>query len=178
MATKNNPGKFDCYANAEPDEPMFILLGRDPTASLLVRHWILLRKLLGMTSAEKLQEARACADAMEAWARSLGKGGTIDAAAARERELDPADSTSLSVLREIIAEIGWPSFEAEETGDYEARLRDLHRQRLALVEAWERAIWRGWRVPPEIIEILSEIAREVNDPHPGPLPEDGARRFK
>ena len=32
MATKNNPGKFDCYTNAEPDEPMFILLGRDPVA--------------------------------------------------------------------------------------------------------------------------------------------------
>ena len=29
MATKNNPGKIDCYGAAMPDEPMFILLGRD-----------------------------------------------------------------------------------------------------------------------------------------------------
>lgn len=29
MGTKNNPGAFDCYANAEPDEPMFVLLARD-----------------------------------------------------------------------------------------------------------------------------------------------------
>ena len=26
MGTKNNPGKFDCYANAKPDEPLFVLL--------------------------------------------------------------------------------------------------------------------------------------------------------
>jgi hypothetical protein len=29
MGTKNQPGKFDtCYANADPDEPMFVLLGK------------------------------------------------------------------------------------------------------------------------------------------------------
>ena len=26
MGTKNNPGKWDCYANAEPDEPMIKLV--------------------------------------------------------------------------------------------------------------------------------------------------------
>lgn len=30
MGTKSNPTQFDCYANALPDEPMFILLARDP----------------------------------------------------------------------------------------------------------------------------------------------------
>ena len=39
MGTKNNPGKFDCYANAEPDEPMFVLLGRDRLAGHLVSIW-------------------------------------------------------------------------------------------------------------------------------------------
>jgi hypothetical protein len=39
MGTKNNPGKFDCYKNAEPDEPIFILLGRDMHASDAVRKW-------------------------------------------------------------------------------------------------------------------------------------------
>ena len=32
MGTKNNPGQFDCYRNAEPDEPMFVLLARDERA--------------------------------------------------------------------------------------------------------------------------------------------------
>lgn len=29
MGTKNQPGSFDCYANAKGDEPLFVLLGRD-----------------------------------------------------------------------------------------------------------------------------------------------------
>lgn len=37
MGTKNRPGTFDCYAAAGPDEPLFVLLGRDPVAPLLVR---------------------------------------------------------------------------------------------------------------------------------------------
>lgn len=43
MGTKNNPGKFDCYANAEPDEPIFILLGRDRLAAHLVSIWSKIR---------------------------------------------------------------------------------------------------------------------------------------
>lgn len=44
MGTKNNPGNFDCYTNAEPDEPMFILLGRDPLAPALVKIWAAMRR--------------------------------------------------------------------------------------------------------------------------------------
>lgn len=29
MGTKANPGEFDCYESAAPDEPMFVLLARD-----------------------------------------------------------------------------------------------------------------------------------------------------
>lgn len=29
MGTKNNPGKYDCYAKLEPDEPHFVLRGKD-----------------------------------------------------------------------------------------------------------------------------------------------------
>lgn len=43
MGTKTNPGKFDCYAKAEPDEPVFVLLGRDPSAGPLVRLWAAIR---------------------------------------------------------------------------------------------------------------------------------------
>lgn len=39
MGTKNNPGKFDCYEKALPDEPMFILLARDPYFQTLVFKW-------------------------------------------------------------------------------------------------------------------------------------------
>jgi|SRR5882672_7618846 len=39
MGTKNNPGRFDCHASAEPDEPLFTLLGRDRLAGHLVSIW-------------------------------------------------------------------------------------------------------------------------------------------
>lgn len=39
MGSKDNPGKFDCYHNALPDEPMFVLLARDPDFNKLVSLW-------------------------------------------------------------------------------------------------------------------------------------------
>lgn len=39
MGSKTDPGSFDCYHNALPDEPMFILLARDPSAPDLVDRW-------------------------------------------------------------------------------------------------------------------------------------------
>ena len=72
MATKNNPGAFDCYSNAEPDEPMFVLLGRDRDAPALVEKWARTRELLGEDPA-KVEEARQCAEDMRAWLAKLGK---------------------------------------------------------------------------------------------------------
>lgn len=66
MGTKNKPGNFDCYANAEPDEPMFILLARDKGAPLLVEHWALQRAAQGEDEA-KVQEALDCAHNMRKW---------------------------------------------------------------------------------------------------------------
>lgn len=43
MGTKTHPGKFDCYAAAKPDEPMFVLLARDRLAAPLVQMWSHLR---------------------------------------------------------------------------------------------------------------------------------------
>jgi len=39
MGTKNNPGKYDCYKKALPDEPIFVLLARDPDFSAIVNEW-------------------------------------------------------------------------------------------------------------------------------------------
>jgi hypothetical protein len=64
--SKNNPSKFDCFAAAAPDEPMFVLLARDPSAPFLVGLWALIREDLGGDS-EKIEEARECAETMEHW---------------------------------------------------------------------------------------------------------------
>ena len=66
MGTKNNPGKYDCYDKAGPDEPMFTLLARDKTAPVLVRIWAIMRRH-EVGENEKSEEARKCAREMEIW---------------------------------------------------------------------------------------------------------------
>jgi hypothetical protein len=72
MSTKLNAGSYDCYAHAEPSEEMFILLGRDRHAAALVQLWALMREKEG-EPIEVVEEARACAERLEAWAREKGK---------------------------------------------------------------------------------------------------------
>jgi hypothetical protein len=73
MSTKNNPGDYDCYKNAEPDEEMFILLARDKTSPGLVRRWAMARKeqincgLKPVDDMLMVEEALKCADKMEKW---------------------------------------------------------------------------------------------------------------
>jgi hypothetical protein len=69
MGTKLKPGAYDCYENAEPDEPMFVLLARDPLAPTLVRMWASQRWQEHENPA-KVAEARACAEAMEMWRKA------------------------------------------------------------------------------------------------------------
>jgi hypothetical protein len=68
MGTKLNPGQFDCYANAQPDEPMFILLARDPLAPLLVDLWAQLRAEGSIEDDSAIvEEAEECAQSMRDW---------------------------------------------------------------------------------------------------------------
>lgn len=68
MGTKNNPGTYDCYEKAGPDEPMFVLLARDPAAGETIRFWMAEReRVTGVTEVEQIQEAMDCAQAMDDW---------------------------------------------------------------------------------------------------------------
>lgn len=66
MGTKNDPGKYDCHDSADPDEPLFTLLARDPLAPILVDLWASLREH-SAGNPSKVAEARACARAMRGW---------------------------------------------------------------------------------------------------------------
>lgn len=76
MGTKLKPGQFDGADRAAPDEPMFTLLARDPSAPELVREWAFQRGLLiagGLkpeSDRAKIDEAMRCADAMDAWRKA------------------------------------------------------------------------------------------------------------
>jgi len=39
VGTKNQPGDFACYTKALDDEPMFVLLARDPQAPGMIEDW-------------------------------------------------------------------------------------------------------------------------------------------
>jgi hypothetical protein len=85
MGTKNNPEPiYDCLAQAKPDEPYFVLLGRDPMAGLLVRLWADMREKRG-EDPDKVANARKIADEMDAWAKSLDKTPIRSIAAELER---------------------------------------------------------------------------------------------
>lgn len=80
MGTKNNPGNFDCYYNAMPDEPMFILLARDPSAPDLIERWAdgrhcdIVRKVRPASDIGMINEARGCAQKMRDWRKAnMGK---------------------------------------------------------------------------------------------------------
>lgn len=76
MGTKNKPGNYDCYGNALPDEPMFILLGRDPDAPFHVHDWALRREHqidIGQrpeSDRAMVAEAKECAENMRRWRRA------------------------------------------------------------------------------------------------------------
>jgi hypothetical protein len=75
MGTKNNPGEHDCYAGALPDEPMFVLLARDPDAPRLVEEWARQRAadiragLRPQSDAGMVREAQDAAWIMRRWRR-------------------------------------------------------------------------------------------------------------
>lgn len=126
MGTKANPGKFDCYENAEPDEPLFVLLGRDKHAPTLVWLWATLRELDG-EDREVVREARQCASDMIAYAHEHGRPsvGIGQAALASVCELIRAinmfkDSavaenvpTNLAVMRRFLAVTEFEAAEAD-----------------------------------------------------------------
>lgn len=52
MPSKQNPGVFDCYKAALPDEPIFVILGRDLAGPATLERWALERTKLGLTASQ------------------------------------------------------------------------------------------------------------------------------
>ena len=87
MGTKADPGKYDCYAIAEDDEPMFVLLARDATSSGVVREWASMKMQVKGYDHAKIGEALECADAMDAWRREKERVSLVDVAAQAAHEV-------------------------------------------------------------------------------------------
>lgn len=112
MATKDNPGEIDYYERAEPDEPIWPLLGRDRHAAALIRLWAEMREREG-EPAESVAEARQAASDFEEVARKRGAAVMTmdsvimfattlrkekeDAAAAPQTDTPPADASAYAL---------------------------------------------------------------------------------
>lgn len=94
MGSKLKPGDFDCYANALPDEPMFVLLARDPSAPDLVEDWATERKrkidagLRPQSDQAMVDEAISCAGKMRHW-RVVNNGAWRNAEPSTKSLTDP-----------------------------------------------------------------------------------------
>lgn len=71
MPTKQNPGVFDCYKAALPDEPIFVILGRDLAGPATLGYWAQQRIALGKTDSQddldRITAALAEAEEMRTW---------------------------------------------------------------------------------------------------------------
>jgi hypothetical protein len=122
MGTKNNPGKFDCYSAAHPDEPMFVLLGRDPSAWLLVALWAEIRAVMG-EDPDKVQEARQCANALARWAIAQGKQQKISMVAVFARGYVNLANTIGTVDASVLSVVKPPSTPGMREGNGEDRMK-------------------------------------------------------
>jgi hypothetical protein len=65
VATKRDPGKFDCYAKAVADEPLFVLLARDRDAPGAVVEWSRRRLAAMQDGTRPLGDAEQVAEALK-----------------------------------------------------------------------------------------------------------------
>ena len=110
MGTLNKPGKFDCLKKLDPDEPFFVLCGRDPTAPPKVRSWV--EDNAGLQPPEKLEEALQCADAMDAFHGTLKSAETRKLAGLAEPE--PKKRPGRHPGPHLVCRLGVPTAEDEE----------------------------------------------------------------
>lgn len=100
MGTKSNPLPGDCYSRALPDEPLFTLLARDPTAPACVAFWATNREAMikrgdAPESDDRIiSEARAWQHSAKVW-RLEAKG---------KWRLPQIETGSFQVARQIVAD--------------------------------------------------------------------------
>lgn len=162
MTTKEKPSKFDCYANAKPDEPMFILLGRDPCAGLLVRFWCMLRIAMDLGNEDQINEAFECATELDQWAKGLGKEALINKLITLVNEMQPkiypkTNPSSLYIV-ELMDNKNFPIAKAFTTNSLtEATLYAYQRSNQALVELMP------WEVPNHYIRVSVNVDGNISE---------------
>lgn len=136
MGTKQKPGRYDCYAKALPDEPMFVLLARDRSAPDVVEQWAG-HRIAAIDAGRRPEadrpmvvEAIQCATQMRLW-RKANDG--------RWRKQEPAPLTREQLIERLTWMAEAPSGSAfpadwwDENGRWDNALREVAAAALDLI---------------------------------------------
>jgi len=162
MGTKLNPSEFDCYAKALPDEPIFVLLGRDVEAPMAVEYWAdrrarrMRQRNESRADDAKIDEADKLAQQMRDW-RVLNPGKWHD----YKPEVDTiakslaANDFAVALLKDILVNV----FENDPTID-----KYLERYRPSLTRALQDWIEKQTFVrQPTTPELKAAVAKLLRD---------------
>jgi hypothetical protein len=86
MGTKKRPSAYEPLHYVDQDEPLFVLIGRDPDAGRLVRDWAAARERRGEDPAV-VRDARETAAEMDAYCLAHGKKPLLSEAEQRSADL-------------------------------------------------------------------------------------------
>lgn len=137
MGTKLKPGRFDCWAAALPDEPLFVLLARDIEAPRAIEHWADLRARrikhgkASESDAIMIEEANRLAQEMRDW-RALAnekwktEKPQVDTVAKSYGVADFADA----ILRDILVNV------FENDGNVAEHLERYKPQLIKAIQQW------------------------------------------
>lgn len=111
MGTKQKPSRFDCYANAMPDEPIFVLLGRDVEAPSVIEYWAdrrwrrLKRTNINANDQAMIDEANEIAQAMRDWRASHSPEAWRTYVPETSLNTFSADSMAFAILKDILVHV-------------------------------------------------------------------------
>jgi hypothetical protein len=170
MANKMHPGMFRCYEAALPDEPMFVILGRDPAGPATLEFWANERHRQGKTTDpddnSRIGGSLREADEMRDWRKRMIDHAEEMGQPPVWKLPRPEEHGDDKPIREIAMSpaLGMPY------GVGNAFENRLHTQRELMVSVGKEVreiahslteIYRNARVPGEMADLVTKLHTEV-----------------
>lgn len=174
MPTKQNPGLFDCYKAALPDEPIFVILGRDPAGPATLDFWasqrIKLGKTVGDDDKNRIKAAIDEAKEMQDWRTRMLDASVEGTPPWRlpvhfigEAEIEHPDMPS----REQYVPVEEAAYDAAARDDRTIRLLATMRAALDEVDKAHKSLRDPWIALGEVERVLQSALNKIS-----PVAED------
>lgn len=185
MPTKQHPGVYDCYKSALPDEPIFVILGRDPAGPATLEFWaekrIKLGKVVADDDKDRIRHAIDEAKEMQDW-RDRMMEASVDGVPpwrlqthfiGESEELRPSERDTVRIVSSGLAQI------VADLRDLCAAdlVKDGHQMKEDMLALSDRL--SGVRVMLDNLELTNEVLKPAPIPYlefPNVTPSDTMRR--